>query len=85
LQGIHASIAEVSVLEGLRGRIVAGNRPASGSLSSLLAYVRVSGHWQLSDVQWRNLLASFTVCSAKVQKKTKFYLAYISAGDDKTL
>ena len=46
-------IAQVSALEGLFGRIVAGNRHAPGSLSSLFVEVCGSKHRQQFVVQCR--------------------------------
>ena len=75
----------MSVLEGLLGRIVAGNRRALSSLSALLAYVLVSGHWQPSYVQWRNCWHLSRFVQLSCRRKLTFYLVYISAGGDKTL
>jgi len=69
----------------LLGRIVVGNRCALGSLSALLVHVRVSGHWQQSDVQWRNCWHLLRFEQLSRRRKLKCYLAYISAGGDETL
>jgi hypothetical protein len=42
LQSFYAPIAEVFVLDRLLGRIVAGNRYAPGSLSSLSMNIRMA-------------------------------------------